>query len=156
MSRVMYENETIEELFRDRQSRAVITRVRPQRKDERLKEITFYDHIGRPVAYIEDGEHIYTFSGKPCAYLYEGKYVYKYDGHHIGWFENGWVRDLEGACVFFTENAGNAGLAKPFRQFKPFKSFKQLKPMKCIREIPRMKTVNMMKWSNKSGEQFFV
>ena len=67
--------------------------------------MTLYDRNGTPAAYIDsDGEHIYLFDGKPAAYLNEDA-VYGFGGTQYGWFEKGWIRDLDGYCVMFTDEA---------------------------------------------------
>lgn len=30
-----------------------------------MNDLTFYNRYGKPIAYTDDGEHIYLFSGKP-------------------------------------------------------------------------------------------
>ena len=115
--------------------------------------MTFYDMNGRAVAYCDDGESIYLFTGEPVAYIF-GNLVYTYNGYQLGWFEKGWIRDLQGACVFFTENA-IGGMLKPLKKLKPLKYLKRLKPLKGIRRIPRIKPLNRFKWSHLSGENFF-
>jgi len=67
-------------------------------------EFIFYDLNGSPTAYTEDGTHIYFFSGEPVAYFVDES-VYSFTGVHLGRFENGWIRDNNGDCVFFTEYA---------------------------------------------------
>lgn len=54
--------------------------------------LDFYDRNGRPYAYSDDGEHIFTFNGKPVAYICEDS-IYRFDGQHVGYFESGM-----GAC----------------------------------------------------------
>lgn len=44
--------------------------------------IDFYSKSGEPVAYTEDGQHIYLFSGRPVAFL-SGNAVYSFSGKHI-------------------------------------------------------------------------
>lgn len=117
--------------------------------------MVFYDNHGRPTAYTEDDEHIYLFTGEPVAYL-DGDTVYGFNGHQFGWFENGWIRDLDGYCVFFTENATGSGPLKPLKQLTPLKSLKQLRPLKALRELRRLRTMNRLSWSQLSGKQFFV
>lgn len=93
--------------------------------------MVFYNEFGVAVAYLhDDGIHIYLFDGKPVAYLHDDA-VYSFNGKHLGWFEKGWVRDIEGACVFFTENA-IGGLLKPMKQMEPLKGLRQLKPLKSM------------------------
>ena len=116
--------------------------------------MTFYDCYGVPVAYTEDNETIYLFTGEPVAYFYENA-VYSFSGIHLGWFENGWIRDLFGASVFYTENATGSGPVKPVRCVRPVKGVKYVKPVKCVREIKRVKAVNTLSWSRLSGTSFF-
>lgn len=116
--------------------------------------MTFYDRNGKPMAYTEDDIHIYLFSGKPVAY-FDGNAVFGFNGKHMGWFEKGWIRDIWGACVFFTENASGSGPMKPMKQMRPMKCMKQMKPMKAMRQMKRMKPMNQLSWSALSGESFF-
>lgn len=116
--------------------------------------ITFYDKKGAPIAYLQDdGIHIYLFNGKPVAYLYENT-VYGFNGKQFGWFEDGWIRDLRGYCVFFTENT-TGGPSKPLKQLKPLKSLKQLKPMKSMKQSKVLKPTKSLSWSTLSGIQYF-
>ena len=116
-------------------------------------KLTFYDSNGRPVAHTEDGVHIYLFSGEPVAYLDNGS-VYSFSGRHLGRFENGWIRDNNGQCVFFTENA-TGGPMRPMKMMRPMKSMKQMKPMKGMKEMRPMRPMDSLSWSELSGEQFF-
>ena len=116
-------------------------------------ELTFYDSKGRPIAYTEDGTYIYLFSGEPVAYL-DNESVYSVSGKHIGRFRNGWIRDNNGQCVFFSEDA-TGGPMKPMKMMKPMKSMKQMKPMKSMKEMRPMRPMDSLSWSELSGEQFF-
>lgn len=60
-------------------------------------------------------------------------------------FENEWIRDNNGQCVFFTEN-DTGGAMKPIKMMRPMKSMKQMKPMRPM---------DSLSWSELSGEQFF-
>jgi len=116
--------------------------------------IDFYSKSGKPVAYTDDGQHVYLFSGRPVAHLL-GDAVYSYSGRHIGWFENGWIRDTKGACVFFTSDA-IGGPVKPVKHVKPVKGVKHVKPVKGVTHVKSVKAVKSLSWSPLSGEQFFV
>jgi hypothetical protein len=121
-----------------------------------MEEMTFYDAKGKPVAYINDGVHIYLLSGKPVVYV-DGASVYSYGGKHLGRFEGGWIRDNQGLCVFFTENA-SSGPMKPMRGMKPMKGLEGLKPLKGLKGLKEMKPMRPMvssSWSSLSGIQFF-
>ena len=117
--------------------------------------MTFYDLHGRAVAYLyDDGEHIYLFNGKPVAYLYDNA-VYGFNGHHLGWFENGWIRDLHGKCVFYTKDA-IGGMVKPVCRVTPVKGVKKVTPVRAVRRVARVKAVSQIAWSSLSNERFFA
>lgn len=116
--------------------------------------MTFYNSDGRPVAYTDDNEHIFLFSGIPVAYFYNDL-VYAYNGEQLGRFADGQIRDLNGYCVFFTEDTSGAGPAKPAKHAKPARSAKHAKPAKSARHAPRAHAANRVSWSDLSGEQFF-
>lgn len=121
----------------------------------KYEETTFYDSTGKPIAYLsDDNTHIYLFNGKAVAYLYD-EAVYSYNGKQLGWFEEGWVRDLNGHCVFFTEITNGVGPIKPIKKIKPIKNIKNIKPIKNIRQIKRIKAIKSLSWSNLSRENFF-
>ena len=117
--------------------------------------MTFYDSHGKAIAYLhDDGIHLYLFNGRPVAYLY-GDAVYGFNGHQFGWFEDGWIRDLNGCCVFFTENATGSGPVKPVKCVKPVKGAKYAKPAKCAKYAKQAKAAKSLSWSRLSGNQFF-
>jgi hypothetical protein len=117
------------------------------------RDLTFYDRNGTPIAYTEDGEHIYTFKGKAVAYIYENT-VYGFNGRQFGWFENGWIRDLKGACVFFSEDA-TGGPIKAVKKIKPIKGIKGIKPIKSVKQIKKIKPIFSYSWSAYTNESFF-
>ena len=91
-------------------------------------EISLYNLKGEAVAYIdtEDELNIYLWAGKPVVYL-DGDSIYGFNGKHLGWFEDGIVRDHKGYAVGFIEGAVNIFTRlerfKGFKRFTPFKSF---------------------------------
>lgn len=117
--------------------------------------MVFYDNHGRATAYTEDNEHIYLFTGEPVAYL-DRDAVYSYNGKQFGWFEDGWIRDLRGYCVFFSENATGSGPVKPVKHVCPVKRVKRVKPVKHVKAVRRVKAVKHLSWSQLSGVAFFA
>ena len=115
--------------------------------------LDFYDSNGTPIAYSDDGEHIYTFDGRPVAYLSQDS-VYSFSGAHLGRFETAMIRDNDGEVALFTEGA-TGGPPKPLRQLKPLKGLKQLKPLKGIKELQPLRPLPSSSWSRLSGEKFF-
>jgi hypothetical protein len=95
-------------------------------------ELTFYDRNGQPYCYTIDGQHLFTFDGMPVAYLYDES-VYSFDGIHLGWYVNGWIRDSDGQCVLYSEDA-TGGPSKPGRAGKPGKAGRAGLPGKAGRQ----------------------
>lgn len=112
----------------------------------------FYNRYGIPIAYEEQG--IYLFSGQPVAFITD-EAVYSYSGRQLGWYDNGWVRDLSGKCVFYTEGAYGFGPLKPCKQIAPIKFTKLGKPACLIKQARCGKVINSMAWSSLSGRVFF-
>jgi hypothetical protein len=116
--------------------------------------LTFYDSNGQPIAYSDDGEHIFSFAGAAVGYLHGGS-VWNYSGKHLGRFDKGWLRDNNGDAALFTDDAFGGPL-KPLKQLKPLKDLKQLLPMTGLRELTPLKPLNSLEWSKLSGEHFFT
>lgn len=117
-------------------------------------EFTFYDVGGRPVAYCDDGRHIYEFSGLSLAY-FEGDSIYAFNGQHLGWWDRGWVRDHEGALVFFTDFAVGVGPPLPAKQPRPAKGFKNAPPAPAFKHVKPVRVGDSWGWSFRSGMLFF-
>jgi hypothetical protein len=117
-------------------------------------ELTFYDVDGRPVAYCDDGRHFYEFGGRPLAYL-EGDSVYALTGQHLGWWDHGWVRDHQGASVFFTDSAGGGWPPLPVKQPRPAKCLKIAPPAPAFKHMKPVRVTKSWGWSFHSGMAFF-
>lgn len=118
-----------------------------------MTDLTFYSEDGSPVAYTEDGEHIFSFDGEPLAFI-DGNSIFNFDGEHLGWFKDRWVFDHDGERVFFTEKA-SGGPRTPRKQRKPMKSMKQFKPVKGSRSVRPTKPRWSRNWSKLSSLAFF-
>jgi len=116
--------------------------------------MVFYDEDGSALAYTEDFVHLYLFNGKPVVYFYNEK-VYGFNGSHLGWFENGWIRDLKGKCVLFNLEA-SGGPIKPIKKFVPNKEIKMTVPIKKIKSQIKIKNIYHASWSNFSGKDFLL
>ena len=90
--------------------------------------VTFYDRQGRAVAWIADES------------------IYAYSGVHLGWFVDGWIRDLHGHAVFFTPDCGG-GPARPARNARPARGARHARPFRPARTTS---------WSPLSGDAFFL
>ena len=118
-------------------------------------ELTFYDVNGRPIAYTDDGRHIYAFSGLPLAYL-DVDSVFAFDGQHLGWWDRGWVCDHQGARVFFTDSAIIDGPPMPAKYIPPAKRLRNLPPpVPAFKQVKPVPVVGGSGWSLRSGVHFF-
>lgn len=116
-------------------------------------EADFYDRNGRPVAYSNDGKHIFSFSGMPLAYIDQNS-VYSYQGQHLGWFDDGWIRDNQGGCVLYTAFA-SGGPTRPMMQIKPVKGVRDIMPVRGVQSIRPIKPIKSISWSSVGAIQFF-
>jgi len=119
--------------------------------EENLKA-TFYDKKGRPAAY-RDGSTVFLFSGEPLAY-FSGQSLYSYSGRHLGRLDQGWLRDKDGACMFFTKSA-KGGPELPKKQREPARAPAYPIPVKVKRDSKPSKPESKERWSKLSVERFF-
>jgi 4-fold beta-flower domain-containing protein len=112
------------------------------------------DRDGNALAYSDDGENLFLFTGVPVAFLDVGA-VYSYRGELLGWFELGWLRDKNGDCMAFADDAV-AGPHKPrLRPFPPTNA-KQPIPVR-LRLDPRMlRPIYSNNWAEQSAMEFFT
>lgn len=115
--------------------------------------LDFYDKSGKPYAYSDDGQTIYTFGGAPIAFL-DGDSIYGFDGRHVGYFHNNAILDPSGNTLLFTD-AAIGGPMKPMKQMKPMKGMKQMLPMKGMKQMKPMKPMFSMGWSQLAPNAVF-
>lgn len=102
-------------------------------------EITLYDENGNAINYIDRSSGVvYTFDGEPVGYLKaKSNYynIFNYKGKHLGWFEDGIVRDHQGEIAGFQKGAVTNVYTKiePYkkaRQYEPYRSYEDYEPYK--------------------------
>jgi hypothetical protein len=71
--------------------------------------------------------------------------IYDYSGRHIGWLQDGWIRDRDGNAVLFSAEA-MGGPLKPLRQLPGLKGLQGLRPLKGGPELPP-KPIFSLNWS---------
>ena len=113
----------------------------------------FYNKRGSLIAYTEDNCHIFSFIGEPLAYINDDS-VYNYEGKYLGFYQDGWIRDYDGLCVFFTKNA-KGGPPRAMKEIGPVKSPKSKIPTKNPREKQFKKPEINQTWSELSSVIFF-
>jgi hypothetical protein len=124
-----------------------------QYPERTIVTVTFYDRSGKAVAYSEDGQHVHLFSGEPVAYL-DAQAVYSYRGELMGWFEDGWLRDKDGRCIAYSEQA-TGGPPQPEKARRPAQSVRQLAPVQQRQDPRSLRPIHSNAWSSQTAEEFF-
>ena len=116
------------------------------------QEISLFNSDGDAVAYIDTDDEdntIYLWNGTPVAYLSpESNYynIYGFNGNHLGWFEDGIVRDEDGNAVGFQKGA----VSGVYTNYEPYKSYKKYKPYKSYKKYAPFKPYFSNSFSNES------
>tara|TARA_Y100000766_G_C18656234_1_gene482915 strand:+ start:235 stop:666 length:432 start_codon:yes stop_codon:yes gene_type:complete len=116
------------------------------------QEISLFNSDGDAVAYIDTDDEdntIYLWNGTPVAYLSpESNYynIYGFNGNHLGWFEDGIVRDEDGDAVGFQKGA----VSGVYTNYEPYKSYKKYKPYKSFKSFAPFKPYFSNSFSNES------
>lgn len=114
---------------------------------------SLYDIEGNPVAYINYDRNgvIYMWNGTPVAYIHRNMTLYGFNGRHLGWYENGIVRDRNGRI------AGYNKLASPVSvKMEPIKGMAKIPPIKQIPELPCLKPMYLSVISHEYLSQFLL
>ena len=121
-----------------------------------MSYITFYNQQGRAIAWVGDNQDymsVFLYDGSPVAWI-SNESVYAYSGRHLGFIQDGWVRDHNGHAVFFTDDA-SGGPAKPARQARPARGSRGARPARGARQARPAKAARITSWSPLSDESFF-
>ena len=91
---------------------------------------------------------IFDWEGKAVAYLSNGGNnsvnVYSFQGEHLGWFENGIIRDHEGKISLFQKGS----LSNILYKLEKLKSLQQITPLKDIQKLEPLKPLYQNYFSN--------
>jgi hypothetical protein len=123
----------------------------------KAQEITLFNSDGEAIAYIDAEDEdltIYMWNGTPVAYLDpngDAFNIYGFNGEHLGWFEDGIVRDHEGYAVGFRKGATNI-----YTKYEPYKSYKQYKPYKAYKKYAPYKPYYKNQFSGESLSLFLM
>lgn len=118
-------------------------------------ETTLYDKDGNASYYIENPTGvIFNFEGHPVAFLQginPSFNIYNFKGVHLGWYENGLIRDHKGYVSGFKK-----GILSHITHLEPLKKIKQLVPIKPILSLVPIKPIYYQNFSNTSLDYFFL
>jgi len=69
--------------------------------------------------------------------------VWGFNGKHLGWFEDGIIRDLKGYALGCIKGAVDINYNP-----QPLKGQKQLRPLKSLKELEPIKPLKIDEWSS--------
>ena len=112
-----------------------------------------FDRKGHAVAHIQK-QVIFSIKGKALSFI-RGNNIFSYSGKQIGTIDKGWVRDLQGNCVFYAKDHRGAGPIPPIPEIPPIPYIPEIPPIPPIPEIPHIRAIPSFNWSSLSTEGFF-
>lgn len=125
------------------------------KKEKGKNYYPIYDKHGRSSYFLDlDKIHLYSWDGKPAAFV-EKSAVFTFKGAHLGWYDEGWLRDPEGKCIGYAE-PGKGGPNPP--KMKPPESppaEKQEPPEKPVIEKLPDRPPRKAAWSELTEAEFF-
>jgi len=114
-----------------------------------------YNRYGEPVLRLLDNGRFVDFNGKSFGFI-DGLNLYNYSGQHVGWYENGIMRDHNSFAVGFGEYPTDIPRPfLPFKQFVPFKSFVEFEPFRPFKQFAPFKPFKRFEWSDIDPRNLF-
>lgn len=107
-----------------------------------------YDKSGRVFAWLDERGRIIGLRGNHLAFI-DGDSVYNWRGQHVGWWQDGHIRDNSGAVAVFTADASNLGVVKPVKGVKPVKPVKAVPPVKPVKAVKPIRPIKRLSWAQK-------
>jgi hypothetical protein len=115
-----------------------------------------YNRYGEPVLRLLANSRIVGFDGKSYGF-FDGVHLYNYKGQHVGWYEDGVMRDHDGACVGFGEAPSDFPRPfLPFKQYKPFPAFVEFEPFRPFKTFAPFKPIKKFGWSEIEPMGLFI
>ncbi|MGV1865565.1 4-fold beta flower protein [Rhizobium sp. VS19-DR96] len=114
----------------------------------------FRDKQGRATHYVNRNDVSYTWGGRPIGKL-RGENLYDNQGRQVGRIKNGWIRDLNGAAVAYSQGA-TGGPIPPVPQIPSIKGNPSIPPIPAIPAIPRVPAIATLGWSQHSIDDLFA
>lgn len=105
-----------------------------------MADKTLFDKKGNPVAYIADDYNstIYLWDGSPVAYIYEGQHVYGINGHHLGWWVDEILYNVDGERIAFTSWTCPMATGKEFPKNKKQRT-EEIRPRWKAPPLPKLR-----------------
>ena len=123
-----------------------------EKKSRHLDYQPVFNRQGKSLYVLDSDEiHIYSMAGEPVAFV-DKEAVFNFSGKHLGWFEDGWLRDMDGKCVGFVESAGGGGPSKPKKKSQQPEPGPRKDPPPHPEDLDRPgKPIKISAWSEKSA-----
>ena len=127
-------------------------------EEDKKREKLYYpifDRKGKAAYFLDkDKIHIYAWDGTPVAFVEKGT-VFNFKKKHLGFYDEGWLRDQEGKCVGFAE-PGRMGplLPRTRAPAEPPAEKKDLPIKPELKDLPA-RAPRRPVWSLISDQEFF-
>lgn len=121
-------------------------------------ETTLFDSQGNATAYfVQRSLTIFLWNGTPVAYLQPKSWgadyaVYGFNGDHLGWLDDGVVRDHDGYAVGFVKGA----VTNVLTRIEPIKRLKRLEPLRGLRRLEPLQPLFRNSFSRVPLEDFLL
>ena len=115
-----------------------------------------FDRFGAPRLRILKTGEVVTWKGRPLGYLIDGQIVHGSSGQHVGWYEDGLLRDNGGHTVGFglkPEDTPSPFL--PSQQSLPARGSVKNLPDRPKFHVPHLKPPKSFGWSPYDPVQLF-
>lgn len=105
-----------------------------------------YDRTGRVYAWLHETEKIYGLNGANLAFIADDS-VYAWNGTHVGWWQDGHIRDRSGSVALFTADAESLGVARPARSARPAAPARSASPARPARSARPARPAKRTSWA---------
>ncbi|MDN7865052.1 hypothetical protein QZM19_16810 [Burkholderia multivorans] len=111
--------------------------------------LALYQKNGAVYAWLDETSgRILDLRGKNLAFV-DGDSVYGWNGRHIGWWQDGHIRDQNGAVAMFTDVASNLGVVAPVKAVRPVQPIKSIAPIRPVKSVKPIRPVRQLSWAAK-------
>lgn len=115
-----------------------------------------YNRYGQPELRVLENGRLVTFRGESVGFIKDDS-AYDYHGHHLGWYENGILRDNWGAVVGFGEQPTDYPIPLlPLKALKPLAGLVQLEPLRPLTQLKPLKPMKTFSWSAHTPIELFL
>jgi hypothetical protein len=115
-----------------------------------------FDRFGAATLRFLVDDRIIDWNGRHIGFLY-GVLAYNYKGEHVGWYENGVLRDLKGATAGFGVDPTDTPIPYlPYRQYLPYRGYIQYAPYLPYRGYPKYRPYKQYGWSELNPVELFL